>query len=234
MPTNRLLESLSQEASNFLMSRSTPVDLPVRTRLFEAEQTPSHAFFLTSGMASIVTTMEDGGTAEVGVVGVEGLIGGVHLMGPAKVSTNSFMQLSGAGLKIPFPELKKAFMESEEIRSRILEFNQEQSLTVSQIAGCNRLHEAEERLARWMLMANDRTQMNPLNFTQEFLGMMLGARRTTVTLVAGILQKAGLIEFTRGRVMIVDREKLTAAACDCYPIARDLFVNLYKSPAETK
>ena len=101
---------------------------------------------------------------------------------------------------------------------------------MSQIAGCNRLHEAEERLARWLLMAQDRTQSDVMYFTQEFLGMMLGSRRTTVTLIAGALQKADLIEYSRGKVRIVDRERLEEAACDCYRIAKDLFSNLYDKP----
>src|SRR5579871_6812707 len=92
---NRFLSCLSDHSRELLLSRSTPVDLPIRTSLFEAEQVPSYVFFMTSGMASIVASMDDGGTAEVGVVGVEGLIGGIHLLGPAKVSTSSFMQIAG-------------------------------------------------------------------------------------------------------------------------------------------
>jgi CRP-like cAMP-binding protein len=164
------------------------------------------------------------------VVGSEGLVGGIHCLGPAKVSTNAFMQIAGTALKIRFADLRRKFRRSEEIRDRLLEFYQEQSLTVSQIAGCNRLHEAEERLARWLLMAQDRTQSDMLNFTQEFLAMMLGSRRTTVTIIAGALQRAGLIEYIRGRVKILDREKLETAACDCYRITKDLFDNLYSRP----
>ena len=108
--------------------------------------------------------------------------------------------------------MRQAYRSSEEIRDRILEFVQEQTISTNQIAGCNRLHEAEERLARWLLMAQDRTQSDVLNFTQEFLAMMLGARRTTVTLIAGALQKAGLIEYQRGHVKIIDRVNLEAAA----------------------
>ena len=110
------------------------------------------------------------GTVEVGVIGREGIVGSFHLLGSAPVSTESFMQLAGSGLQIPLIELQKAFRSSEEIRGLILEFVQEQALTVSQIAGCNRLHEADERLARWLLMASDRTQSDILNFTQEFPG----------------------------------------------------------------
>jgi DNA-binding MarR family transcriptional regulator len=118
---------------------------------------------------------------------------------------------------------------------RILEMTQEQALSMSQIAACNRLHEAEERLARWLLMAQDRTQSEVLPFTQEFLAEMLGSQRTTVTVIAGALQRSGLIEYTRGHVRILNREELESAACDCYKIIRNLQNNLYKRaerPAE--
>ena len=228
--TNRLLLSLSLDLRNSIISRSNLMDLSLKHSLYEPEKTPDYAYFMTSGMASIVTAMEDGGTAEVGIVGDEGLIGGIHILGPAKVSTTSFIQLAGSGLRIPLRELKRFFHTSAEFHDRFLEFYQEQSLTVSQIAGCNRLHEAEERLARWLLMAQDRTQSDVMFFTQEFLGMMLGSRRTTVTLIAGALQRADLIEYARGRVRILDRERLETAACDCYQISKDLLANLYAQP----
>lgn len=171
--------------------------------------------------------MRDGSTAEVGVIGHEGLVGGAHLLGPGKNFTNAFIQLNASALKIPLRDLKHAFRESEEIRNRILEFQQEQLVTASQIAGCNRLHEAEQRLARWLLMAQDRAQTEVLDFTQEFLAMMLGSRRTTVTQIAGGLQKAELIEYSRGRVKIVNRERLESAACDCYRITNELHASLY-------
>ena len=229
--SNRLLDSLSPEANQLLRAHALQVDLGLRASLYEAEQTPAYAYFMTSGMASIVTAMEDGSTAEVGIVGREGLIGGMHIIGPAKVYTTAFIQLEGSALRIPLQHLRHAFRSSEEIRDRILEFYQEQTLTVSQIAGCNRLHEADERLARWLLMAADRTGSENLNFTQEFLAMMLGSRRTTVTLTAGALQRAGLIEYSRGRVRILNRENLESAACDCYRITKSLLTNLYTHAA---
>ena len=224
---NRLLDSLSPEANHLLMAHATSVDLPLRCPLYDAEQTPAHAYFMTSGMASIVTAMENGDTAEVGIVGNEGLIGALHIIGPAKIYTTSFIQLDGTAIRIPLSNLRTAFRSSEEIRDRILEFYQEQTLTLGQIAACNRLHEAEERLARWLLMAQDRTQSDVMSFTQEFLGMMLGSRRTTVTLIAGVLQRAGLIEYSRGRVRILSRENLENAACDCYRVTKNLLTGLY-------
>ncbi len=228
MPTNsRFLSSLCAKNRDFLVSRSTPVSLPLRMDLYRADETPKYAYFITSGMASIVTSMEDGATAEVGVVGSEGVVGVLHLLGPGRVATNSFVQLEGTALRIAYPELRQAYRSTEEIRDRILEYVQEQTISTNQIAGCNRLHEAEERLARWLLMAQDRTQSDVLNFTQEFLAMMLGSRRTTVTLIAGSLQKAGLIDYRRGQVKILDRVNLEAAACDCYRIIQALQGNLY-------
>ena len=225
--TNLFLGSLSVESRNLLLKHCVEVDLPLRKPLYEPEIVPRYAYFLTSGIASVVTAMEDGGTAEVGLIGREGLVGSFHLLGPAKVSTRCFIQLPATALRVPFTDLAHAFRSNEEIRDRVLEFVQEQALSLSQLAGCNRLHESEERLSRWLLMAQDRTGTDIVEFTQEFLGMMLGARRTTVTVVAGALQRSGLIEYQRGRVKILDRERLIAAACDCYKITRELFTGLY-------
>ena len=183
---------------------------------------------MTSGIASVVAMMENGGMAEVGLIGREGVVGSFHLLGPAKVSTSCFIQLEATALRIRFPDLMDVFRTNEEIRDRVLEFVQEQAVSLSQLAGCNRLHENEERLARWLLMAQDRTQTDTLNFTQEFLGMMLGARRTTVTLIAGVLQRGGLIRYQRGRVRILDRAHLEAASCDCYKITKELYTRLYR------
>ena len=124
-------------------------------------------------------------------------------------------------------ELKEIFETSEEVRERILESVQEQTLTIGQISTCNRLHESQERLARWLLMARDRTQSDELNITQEFLAQMLGSRRTTVTVVAGALQRSGFIEYSRGRVRIIDHKNLEAAACDCYKVVKRLYDGLY-------
>ena len=228
--TNRLLSALSSESSRWLTSRSTAVPLPVRTSLYEPEQALRYAYFLTSGMASVVTPMLDGGVAEVEVIGDEGLVGSFHLLGGAPVATSCFMQIAGTGLRIEISELRAAFIASEEIRNRILELVQQQALTVSQIAGCNRLHEAEARLARWLLMAQDRAQTDVLHLTQEFLAEMLGTQRTTVTMMARALQSVGLIQYRQGEVKIVDRPGLEAAACDCYRIVKQLYVDLFVRP----
>jgi CRP-like cAMP-binding protein len=201
--------------------------------MYTPEELPQYAYFLTSGVASVVAETEDGGTAEVGLIGREGLTGSIHLLGPALVQTNCFMQIAGAGLRIPYSDLQLSFRTSPETHDRALELVQQQALTLAQIAGCHRLHEAEERLARWLLMAQDRVQSDVLHLTQEFLGMMLGARRTTVTMVAGAMQRSGLIEYSRGRVTVLSRENLEAAACDCYQVTKTLYDNLYSKQLPT-
>jgi CRP-like cAMP-binding protein len=224
------LNALSTESRDRLVSRSAAVPLPMRTALYEPDRQPRYGYFMTSGVASVVAQVEEGHTIEVGMIGAEGLAGAMHLLGPSQISNQCFMQIDGTALRIPFTELRKAYRESEEIRDRVLEFIQAQALASTQIAACHRLHNAEERLARWLLMARDRVDSDVLDLTQEFLAEMLGSRRTTVTLVAGAFQRSGLIEYSRGRVRILDRGSLEGAACTCYPLIRNLSSNLYSRP----
>ncbi len=225
---NLLLASLSTESRELIHSQCTPVTLPLRSVLYTANSVPADAYFMTSGLASIVGSTSEGDTAEVGIIGHEGLVGATHLLGPAVVPTECFIQLSGSALKMPYLKLLQLFKSSEEIRMRILEFVQEQTLVLSQLATCNRLHNAEQRLARWLLMVDDSIQSDKIDLTQEFLAQMLGAQRTTVTMVAGTLQRAGLIEYKRGTLHIVNRKELEAAACDCYGVIKKLHSNLYQ------
>lgn len=222
------LASLSRDNRESFISRCTSVELPLKTVLYAAQEIPRYAYFMTSGLASVVVATSSGQAAEVGIIGREGIVGGMHLLGPALPPSDCMIQLEGSALRISLSDLKASFNSSEEIRERILEMTQEQALSMSQIAACNRLHEAEERLARWLLMAQDRAQVDVLRFTQEFLAEMLGSQRTTVTVIAGALQRSGLIEYSRGHVRILNREEMESAACDCYQVCRNLQSNLYK------
>jgi CRP-like cAMP-binding protein len=226
--SNLFLSGLSRESRESLVSRSIAVELPLHTQLYDCGCDPSSAYFLTSGLASIVTPMSNGDIPEVGFIGREGIVGSLQLLGPASMSTRCMMQLAGSGLKIRFALLMEAFRASEEIRQRVLEFVQEQAVMVGQIAGCNRLHTAEQRLARWLLMAQDHTQWDILTFTQEYLAEMIGTRRTTATIVALDLQRRGLISYSRGKVRILDRQGMEAITCDCYPVIKRIHANLYR------
>ena len=152
-----------------------------------------------------------------------------HLLGRARIPTRCFMQIEGTALRMPFKDLQKEFHENDELREAILQSVQSQGAILGQLAACNRLHEAEERLARWFLMVRDRMEGDTFYLTQEFLAVMLGARRTTVTAAAGALQRKGLIRYGRGRIHIVDPQGLEKEACECYPTVREIYQNFYRS-----
>lgn len=200
----------------------------MNARLYDPNESPKHVHFLDSGLASIVVSMVDGGTVEVATVGREGVPQGMHLLGPTPVPTRCFMQIGGHGLRMNFEAFAAIYAEEEELRRKILGYAQYQSSMGSQIVGCNRLHDVESRLARWLLIVSDRIGGPVLKLTQEFLAQMIGSQRTTVTAVAGALQERGLIRYTRGTVHITDRTGLEKATCECYPVTRNLLESLYK------
>ena len=224
---NRLLDKLSEPVQKTILASARPVDLPTRVHLHRLNETPTHIYFLLRGAVSLVVHMSEGGSAEVGMIGREGMVGGDALLGPAPSSVDAVVQIAGAGLRIPIKIMESLFHEHEELRSRILEFQQAQINMSGQISACNKLHEAEARLARWLLTAADRSGSDALGLTQEYLAQMLGSQRTTIALVAGILQRAGLIDYRRGMVKIINREGLTEAACTCYGITRQIVDRLY-------
>ncbi|HTV03869.1 MAG TPA: Crp/Fnr family transcriptional regulator [Acidobacteriaceae bacterium] len=228
--SNLLLDALSEESRGLILARAKPVVLPLKTVLYRPDEMPQHAYFMTSGVVSVMALSEDGDSVEVLMIGSEGLVGSLYLLGPSAGHTQCFVQSEGSALRIPLPELRRIFRSSEEIRDRILEFVQVQTFILGQIAACHRLHTAEQRLARWLLMVRDRVQSDPLSLTQEFVAEMLGSRRTTVTLVAGGLQRNRLIEYSRGRVSILNSELLEAASCRCYQIIKKINRNLYSDP----
>ena len=226
--TNLLLDSLSPESRGRVLALAKELDLPLRTPLQDQEESPRYCYFLTSGMASFVVTLPEGGSAEVMVAGREGMTDPFSLLGPARSPARCFIQVPASGFRVPFEKLYKLFRESEEIRDRMLQLVQQQGLTMAQIAACNKLHDSEARLARWLLMVQDRIDQDVLPLTQEFLAQMLGAQRTTVAVAAGTLQRSGFIDYKRGKVKILARPELEDAACDCYPVTRRLLRNLYQ------
>ncbi len=170
--------------------------------------------------------MSTGDGVEVGIVGREGVPEALSLLGPAPGVTDCFVQVAATALRLDFHRFEQEFFSQEPVRRAILSYIQYSSLLTAQIAACNRLHDVEERLARWLLMVADRVGDTKFYLTQEFLAEMIGSRRTSVTLSAGALKRSGLIKYQRGHVEIVDRESLEDSACECYSISRRLLVNL--------
>ena len=227
--TNTLIDGLPEASRRKLMTHLSRVKIPLRTSLYEPNEVPRTFHFLTSGIASVVTTTADGSTTEVGTLGREGAPQAIHLLGTAPIPSRCFMQIGGTGFRADFAIMQRLFENDEAVRHVLLTYVQYQSSMLGQVAGCNRLHGAESRLARWLLMIQDRTANSILKLTQEFLGEMIGSQRTTVSEVAGALQERGLIDYSRGTIRILDRVGLENAACECYPVTRTLLTSLYIS-----
>lgn len=223
---NSLLASLPALAIQQLALHLAQVDLPRNLALQGPGQTVDTAYFLEDGVCSIVATMENGTTVEVGLIGRDGFVGISVLLGDGRSMHRSFMQIPGHGYRIKARSLKELSESSTPLRSCLLRSVQGLMVQTAQTAACNRVHELHERLARWLLMCRDRVQSDQILITQEILAMMLGTRRSSVTVAAGMLQKAGLITYTRGRVTIQNRAGLADAACECYRIVRDETVRL--------
>ena len=215
---NRILLGLPIAERNVLFSKLEFVSLPVRTVLNESGQTIHHAFFLNDGLASILSLMADGKSVEVGLSGSEGFVGLPLVAGLSTSPTRVIIQVAGSGFRLAAKDLIAVLRECPTLTVRLQRFAQEIALQAAQVAACNRLHEVDERLARWLLMSQDRLVGDLVPLTQEFLAHMLGTRRASVTVAAGVLQKAGLITYTRGSVKVEDRSELEAAACECYGI----------------
>jgi CRP-like cAMP-binding protein len=226
-PSNLLLAALSPNYRASLLARMRTITLAPREILYEPDESPKYAHFLTSGVASIVVSMANGASTEVCMWGREGLIESFHLLGDAKIPNRCIVQMESTALRMPFNELQKEFHDSEEFRDCVLQGVQSQIAIVGQLAGCNRLHEAEARLARWLLMVRDRIENDTFLITQEFLAVILGARRTTVTAAAGELQRKGLIHYSRGRIHVSDPVRLENVACECYATVRELYGSFY-------
>ena len=225
---NLLLDALSPDLREGILALCRAIDLPNRTQLYEQGEAPVYVYFLCTGVASLEVAMAEGGSAEVGLTGHEGVVGAMHLLGPTPTPSQACILVQATALRIRLDDLRAIFNSSEELRGRILEFVQQQNVALEQVAACNKLHEAEQRLARWLLMCRDRSEQDTMTLTQEFMAEMLGTRRTTVTLVAGSLQERGMISYRRGKVTVLSQTELEKAACHCYRICNNALRSLYR------
>jgi CRP-like cAMP-binding protein len=213
---NEILLGLPRKERALVLSKSEFVALPARTVLSEMAGPIESCYFLNSGVASIIHVMNDGKSVEVGLTGKEGFVGLPLVVGYRTSPTRAIVQIDATGHKIRAGDLKNALGNCPGLEEGLHRYAQELAVQAIQIAACNRLHEVDERLARWLLMSQDRVGESTFPLTQEFISHMLGTRRASVTVAAGILQKAGLITYSRGQVTIEDRDGLESAACECY------------------
>ena len=213
---NRILSSLPDAEIARLANHLSAVMLHQEQVLLDSDRKIQYAYFVEAGLASIVSTMNDGKSVEVGVVGKDGMIGLPALLGTDSMPNRTFIQIPGSGYRIKASELKTEFERAGKLHNKLHRYVQAFLVQASQTAACNRLHEISERLARWLLMCQDRTDSDQLEITHKSLADMLGAPRPTVTLAAGILQKAGAVRYSRGKVSILNRKRLEDASCECY------------------
>ncbi len=216
---NRLLEVLPSTERDRWFGPLTPSFLNIKTVLFEPGQPVDSVYFPLNGVISLVTPLEDGAIVEVATVGNEGIVG-VPLVQGGSLAVRAISQVAGWVLRMDSRAFIDAMNSSVAVRDLVNDYLQALFGQISQAPACNRLHSNEERLSRWLLMSHDRVGVDEFAITHEFLGQMLGSRRATVTLSAGILQAAGLIKYHRGLVTIVDRPGLEAVACECYSVIK--------------
>ena len=221
---NRILAALPKAEISRLAPHLSPVSLQQEQTLLDGKA--AYAYFLEDGIASVVIGVENGDTVEVGVIGIDGVVGLPALLGAPMPPGRTFIQIAGSGFRIKAQALREAFEKPSELRRCLQMYMQGFFVQTAQTAVCNRLHGIEERLARWLLTCRDRMETDELHLTHGFLGQMLGAPRTTVTLAAGLLHRAGLIEYKRGVVTIQNRVGLENTACECYRTVRDEFRRL--------
>lgn len=196
-------------------------EMPQYKILFDQGQKIGHVFFLNQGMVSLVVLANDGRSVEVGITGHEGAVGAPIVFGYERAPMRAIVQLPGSGLRIPCEATQDCFRQSPNLRHLIEHHIMKQQLQVAQLAACNRLHDMDQRLARWLLMCQDTINSEKLPLTHEFIAQMLGSGRPTVTIAAGALERAGLIANTRGAVQIINRKRLEDAACECYRVIQN-------------
>jgi CRP-like cAMP-binding protein len=223
---NRILAALPQEDVQRFFSDLHPVSFPLRHVLYGVGAPLDQVYFIEQGLVSILMNMSNGSSIEVGMIGMEGMVGMPVLLGGETSKRQFLVQGPVTALRMNAARCKAAFDQSAAVRRVVLRFAESILDLAAQTAACNRLHSIEQRCARWVLMSCDRLRSANMPMTHEFLGSMLGVRRAGVTTSLGELDRSGLIRNGRGQVTITDREGLEAIACECYQIDHDRLASL--------
>ena len=223
---NRLLSALSRDLQIRLLPRMEKLNLPIRQMLYEPGAPITHIYFPLSGVVSLVIALRGGESVEVATIGNEGIVGTPVFLGSERSAAKVFSQVAGQALRMRVDNFKRSLEEHPELAEVVRRYVQGMINQISQTTACNHVHSVHQRMCRWLLMTHDRVGNDEFHLTQEFLAQMLGVRRPSVTVAAGVLQKAGLIAYQRGRIRITDRPRLEAGACECYDTVRQEFDRL--------
>jgi len=213
---NRILAALPAVESAMLARHLVRIELSLGETLHRAGDVIEHVYFVESGFISVLAVLSDGSPIEIGLVGAEGVAGVAVILGATASYGETMCQTGGGAYRMPTSALLKALPEAPHLRDLLLRYVHVFGVQVSQTAACNAHHELSQRLARWLLGAHDRSGVPELSLTQDLIAVMLGVRRSTVSLAAATLQRAGVIRYQHGRITITDRVGLEDAACECY------------------
>jgi CRP-like cAMP-binding protein len=217
---NHLLAVLPAAECERLYPYLELVPMPLGEVVYESGSQLSHVYFPTTCIVSLLYVMEDGASAEIAVVGNEGLVGVALFMGGETTPSRALVQSAGYGYRLKGQLLKQEFNRAGAVQHLLLRYTQALLTQMAQTAVCNRHHSVEQQLCRWLLLSLDRLRSNELTMTQELIANMLGVRREGVTEAAGKLQSGGLIHYNRGRITVLDRPRLEAEACECYAVVK--------------
>jgi CRP-like cAMP-binding protein len=217
---NRLLAALPAGVREAVLGRGERVGMDFKQPLIEAGRPMAHVYFPLGGVFSVLTDAPGGGVVETATIGNEGMVGVPRVLGMVESNTTVICQVPGEALRLPERALAELMGAHDSLRGLLLRYAQSLFDFVAQTAACNRMHNIEERAARWLMMTRDRVGADEFPLTHEFLAQMLGVRRAGVTVAMGMLQKAGLVTYSRGVVRVTDLEGLRGASCDCYGIVR--------------
>jgi CRP-like cAMP-binding protein len=223
---NQLLAALPPEESARWMTALEAVNLPLGKVLYEPGATMSHVYFPTTAIVSLLYVLEDGASAEIAVVGNEGIVGIALFMGGESTPSRAVVQSAGQGFRMRAEFLKDEFGRSGPVLHLLLRYTQALITQMAQTAVCNRHHSLDQQLCRWLLLSLDRLREPELVMTQELIANMLGVRREGVTEAAGRLQDAGLIRYKRGHITVLDREGLEQRTCECYAVVQKEYERL--------
>ena len=225
---NRILAALPPKDFDRFLPALQPVSLSLRQVIHDVSSPIEHVYFVEQGVCSILTIMADDSAIEVGMIGSEGMAGVSAVFGSATSGQHVIVPIPGTALRMDAARCKAAFDESTAVRMAVLRFATALMNLSAQTAACNRLHSVEERCCRWLLIAEDNARAGRFALTHEFLAMMLGVQRSGVSLALRSLKRAGLIDYERGVIDILDRQGLEETACECYHIVRTRQAHLLK------
>ena len=217
---NQLLAILPREEYQRLLPNLQHLDFSLGEVLYESSERLDYVYFPTNAVVSLLYTMANGSTAEMGLVGSDGVVGVALFLGGETTPNRAVVQVAGHAFKMKAKVLQEEFARGGPLQLALLRYTQALITQISQTAVCNRLHTVEQRLCRWLLLSQDRVRSDDLRMTQEFISNMLGGRRESVTVAAGRLQDAGLIRYARGTIIILDRPGLESVVCECYSIVK--------------